>query len=71
MSLFFPFEDQLDSTAEVGPLSVDYVKLDLSSFQSTMDFIQEVKRRSRSLNVLVCNAGIAFTKQGIHTNHCV
>ena len=49
---------------EVKPLSVEYIKLDLSSLQSTMDFIQETKQRTQSLNILVCNAGIAFFKQG-------
>ncbi|XP_022092454.1 retinol dehydrogenase 12-like isoform X2 [Acanthaster planci] len=50
--------------AEVKPLNVEYIKLDLSSLQSTMDFIRETKQRMQSLNVLVCNAGIAFVQQG-------
>lgn len=45
-------------------LAVEFAKLDLSSLQSTMDFIQGVKQRSSSLHVLVCNAGIAFVKEG-------
>ncbi|XP_033631202.1 nestin-like [Asterias rubens] len=44
-------------------LAVEFAKLDLSSLKSTMEFIEGVKQRSNSLNVLVCNAGIAFIKE--------
>ncbi|XP_038066159.1 microtubule-associated protein 1B-like [Patiria miniata] len=48
---------------EIKPLNVEYIKVDLASLQSTMDFIQETKERMQYLNILVCNAGIAFAKQ--------
>ncbi|XP_071797842.1 uncharacterized protein [Asterias amurensis] len=44
-------------------LAVEFAKLDLSSLKSTMEFIEGVKQRSNSLNILVCNAGIAFIKE--------
>ncbi|XP_038048264.1 dehydrogenase/reductase SDR family member on chromosome X-like [Patiria miniata] len=48
---------------EIKPLNVEYIKVDLASLQSTMDFIQKTKERMQYLNILVCNAGIAFVKQ--------
>ncbi|XP_038048265.1 dehydrogenase/reductase SDR family member on chromosome X-like [Patiria miniata] len=51
------------TSEEIKPLNVEYIKVDLASLQSTMDFIQETKERMQYLNVLVCNAGIGFAKQ--------
>ncbi|KAL4232547.1 hypothetical protein ACF0H5_007238 [Mactra antiquata] len=43
-------------------LSLIYMKLDLSSFQSTKDFVQEYKDSGRSIDGIVCNAGISKAK---------
>ncbi len=53
-----------------GPLQIEFMKLDLSSLQSTMDFIQAYKASGRSLHVLLCNAGIALLNRGIHSLNC-
>lgn len=39
-------------------LSVEFMKLDLGSLKSTVDFIEEFKSSGRHLHCLICNAGI-------------
>ena len=41
--------------------------LDLSSLSSTVEFVAEFKQTGYPLHVLICNAGIAFANQGLHT----
>ncbi|XP_072046329.1 retinol dehydrogenase 11-like [Amphiura filiformis] len=45
-----------------GPdtLNVEFMKLDLESLTSTMEFINAYKAKGYPLHVLICNAGIAF-----------
>ena len=48
------------------------MKLDLSSLQSVMDFVEEFKRKGYQLQLLICNAGSIFVKHGIvfHIDFC-
>lgn len=39
-------------------LSLEFAKVDLSSFQSVLEFCENFKRSGRPLHVLVCNAGL-------------
>lgn len=41
-------------------LELEFMKLDLSSFQSILQFCEEYKKSGRPLHVLVCNAAVAF-----------
>ena len=41
-------------------VTLEYMQLDLSSFQSTKDFISTFKGRNLSLDILINNAGIAW-----------
>ena len=56
---------------DVAELSLVFMKLDLSSFQSTKDFVQEYKESGRSLHVLICNAGINKPKPGNYSYICI
>ncbi|XP_006823712.1 polyprenol dehydrogenase-like [Saccoglossus kowalevskii] len=51
-----------DTVEEPQPdeLNLEFMKLDLTSLKSTMDFVRNYKSRGYNLNVLVCNAGIAL-----------
>ena len=53
-----------EGLADLEELNVEYMHLDLSSFQSTKDFVEAFKRSGRQLHVLVCNAGILRPKYG-------
>lgn len=44
-------------------LSLEFMKLDLASLKSVMEFIEEFKASGRSLHALVCNAGIGPYRQ--------
>ncbi|XP_071113279.1 polyprenol dehydrogenase-like [Haliotis cracherodii] len=46
-------------------LPVEFMKLDLASLKSTMDFIEAFKSSGRKLHVLLCNAGLAATEREI------
>ena len=43
---------------------IEYLPLDLSSFQSTKDFVHLFKEKDLPLHILVNNAGIAFLPYG-------
>ena len=45
-------------------LSLESLPLDLSSFQSTQDFVAAFRARNCPLHILVNNAGIAMVSQG-------
>lgn len=47
---------------DVAELSLIFMKLDLSSLQSTKDFVQAYKDSGRPLHVLICNAGVSKAK---------
>ena len=49
-----------------GELSVEYMQLDLSSLKSTKTFIEQYKASGKKLNVLICNAGIAYVPLGLN-----
>ena len=46
-------------------IKVEFMPLDLSSFQSTQQFIAVFKERNLPLHILINNAGIALVPQGI------
>ncbi|XP_045182589.2 retinol dehydrogenase 14-like [Mercenaria mercenaria] len=45
---------------ESPSLAIEFMKLDLASFQSVVDFCEEFKKSGRQLHVLFCNAGLGF-----------
>ncbi|XP_078329026.1 WW domain-containing oxidoreductase-like [Crassostrea virginica] len=47
-------------------LSVEFMKLDLSSLESTMKFIETFKAKYDRLNLLICNAGV-YNKNKVMT----
>lgn len=44
-------------------LSVEFMKLDLASLKSTMEFVEEFKTSGRKLHVLICNAGVMMADE--------
>ena len=44
---------------------LEFMKLDLGSLKSTKNFIESFKQKNVPLNILICNAGIAFVHQGL------
>ena len=53
-------KQELVSEDPVKQVTLEYMQLDLSSFQSTKDFISAFKEKNLSLNILINNAGIAW-----------
>ena len=49
---------------DVERLQLEYMHLDLSSFQSVKDFVEAYRTSGRQLHVLVCNAGVYKAKYG-------
>ena len=47
-----------EGLVNVDQLRLEFMKLDLASFQSIKDFTEAFKRSGRQLHVLVCNAGV-------------
>ena len=43
---------------------VEFIKLDLASFKSVMNFVEEFKRKEYPLHLLICNGGIITGKKG-------
>ena len=51
-------------------LKVEFLKLDLASFQSTKDFVRSFKEKNLPLHILINNAGIAMVPFSmIPSNH--
>ena len=46
--------------ADYDTLALEFMKLELTSFQSVVDFCDAYKRSGRPLHVLFCNAGLAL-----------
>ena len=46
--------------ADIQPLKIEFMKLDLSSLASTMEFINAYKAKGYPLHVLICNAGLGL-----------
>jgi len=46
-------------------LNLEFMKLDLSSLESTKNFIDSFKQRNLPLHILICNAGIGLAQQGV------
>ena len=57
-------EGNMEQDSKTDRLQVEFMALDLSSLQSTMDFISAYKQKGYPLHVLICNAGIANARQG-------
>lgn len=51
-----------DGIVDLEELHLEYMHLDLASFQSTKDFVEAFKKTGRKLHVLVCNAGVSKAK---------
>lgn len=45
-------------------LSVDFIRLDLASLKSVMEFIEAFKSTGKALHSLICNAGIFMGSLG-------
>ena len=56
-------EGEEGEEAESGQtgIKVEYLPLDLSSFQSTIDCVRAFKEKNLPLHILINNAAIAFT----------
>lgn len=52
----------LKGIVDYDTLSLEFMKLDLNSFQSVVEFCETFRRSGRPLHVLFCNAGIAGQK---------
>ena len=68
MQAFFS-EQAIDRMKEEGQaagkeIKVELMKLDLSSLQSTKQFIEDFKQKNLPLHLLICNAGIALVPHG-------
>ena len=46
---------------------VEFIRLDLSSLQSVMEFVEEFKRKGYQLQFLICNGGVVATQKGMPT----
>ena len=57
-------EKGTEGLAKLEELRVEYMHLDLASFQSTKEFVEEFKKSGRKLHVLVCNAGVSKRRFG-------
>lgn len=55
-------EKGTEGIADLEELRIEYMHLDLASFQSTKDFVEEFKKSGKQLHVLICNAGVSKTK---------
>ena len=49
-----------ESVGSEKELKVEFLKLDLASFQSTKDFVRSFKEKNLPLHILINNAGIAM-----------
>jgi len=49
---------------------IELMKLDLSSLQSTKQFIEDFKQKNLPLHLLICNAGIAGVPHGEFVHIC-
>ncbi|XP_045180498.2 retinol dehydrogenase 14-like [Mercenaria mercenaria] len=50
----------INGLTESPNLAIEFMKLDLASFQSVVEFCEEFKKSGRLLHVLFCNAGLGF-----------
>lgn len=57
-------EKGTEGVTQTAELTIQFMQLDLTSLNSTKTFIQQFKASGRKLNVLVCNAGIAYAPMG-------
>ena len=57
-------EKGTEGLADLEELNLEFMRLDLSSFQSTKEFVEAFKKSARQLHVLVCNAGVSKANYG-------
>ena len=48
----------------IPPLNIEFMVLDLESFESTMKFVEAYKAKGYPLHVLICNAGFGAGQKG-------
>lgn len=53
-----------EDLADVEELRLEYMKLDLASFQSVKEFVRAFEQSGRKLHVLICNAGVISSTLG-------
>ena len=58
--------DAIDGLGEekAAHAQVEFIKLDLSSLQSVMDFVEEFKGKGYQLQLLICNGGLISSQKG-------
>ena len=49
-----------ESVGSEKELKVEFLKLDLASFQSTKDFVRSFKEKNLPLHILINNAAVAW-----------
>ena len=49
-----------EGLADYDTLALEFMKVDLASFKSTVEFCEEFKKSGRPLHVLFCNAGLGI-----------
>lgn len=64
------YSEVVTAESSANKFAIEFMQVDLGSFQSVMNFCEEFKKSGRPLNVLFCNAGIglgpyAKTKDGL------
>ena len=57
-------EKGTEGATQTTELTIEFMQLDLTSLNSTKTFIEQFKASGRKLNVVVCNAGIAYAPLG-------
>ncbi|KAJ8031747.1 Retinol dehydrogenase 12 [Holothuria leucospilota] len=55
---FAKVEKKEETGGEVPELNIEFMQLDLASFESTVEFARRYKDRGLPLHVLICNAGL-------------
>ena len=53
-----------EGVTQTADLTIEFMQLDLTSLNSTKTFTEQFKTSGRKLNVVVCNAGIAYAPLG-------
>ena len=57
-------EKGTEGVTQTVDLTIEFMQLDLTSLNSTKTFTEQFKTSGRKLNVVVCNAGIAYAPLG-------
>ena len=60
--------DALSNVLDQYPDRMHLLQLELDSFQGVRQCVADFKRQSKSLNILICNAGVRHTPKGTTTD---